>query len=83
VKSGALVLLLGGDCAQVIGLLTGARRYYKHVNLLWFDRDADLNTPASTPPAASTEWLWPTSSAKAHRSWCVSGARRRWCASPT
>ncbi len=49
VKSGALVLLLGGDCAQVIGLLTGVRRYYKHVNLLWFDRDADLNTPASTP----------------------------------
>lgn len=49
VKSGALVLVLGGDCAQVIGLLTGARRYYKHVNLLWFDRDADLHTPASTP----------------------------------
>ncbi|HMD09543.1 MAG TPA: arginase family protein [Candidatus Acidoferrum sp.] len=49
VKSGALVLVLGGDCAQIIGLLTGARRYYKHVNLLWFDRDADLNTPASTP----------------------------------
>jgi arginase len=49
VKSGALVLILGGDCAQIIGLLTGSRRYYKHVNLLWFDRDADLNTPASTP----------------------------------
>jgi arginase len=49
VKSGALVLVLGGDCAQVMGLLTGARRYYKHVNLLWFDRDADLNTPATTP----------------------------------
>ncbi len=49
VKSGALVLVLAGDCAQVIGLLTGVRRYYKHVNLLWFDRDADLNTPASTP----------------------------------
>jgi arginase len=49
VKSGALVLVLGGDCAQVIGLLTGVRRYYKHINLLWFDRDADLNTPASTP----------------------------------
>ena len=49
IKSGALVLVLGGDCAQAIGLLTGARRYYKHVNLLWFDRDADLNTPASTP----------------------------------
>jgi len=48
IKSGALVLVLGGDCAQVIGLLTGARRYYKHLNLLWMDRDADLNTPAST-----------------------------------
>jgi arginase len=48
-KSGAFALVLGGDCAQAIGLLTGARRYYKHVNLLWFDRDADLNTPASTP----------------------------------
>ncbi|HMD41877.1 MAG TPA: arginase family protein [Candidatus Acidoferrum sp.] len=49
IKSGALVLVLGGDCTQVIGLLTGARRYYRHVNLLWFDGDADLNTPASTP----------------------------------
>jgi arginase len=49
VKTGALVLVLGGDCAQVMGLLTGARRYYKHINLLWFDRDADLNTPATTP----------------------------------
>jgi arginase len=48
-KSGALVLVLAGDCAQSIGLLTGARRYYKHLNLIWFDRDADLNTPATTP----------------------------------
>src|SRR6202012_4204474 len=45
----ALVLVLAGDCAQSIGLLTGARRYYKHLNLIWFDRDADLNTPATTP----------------------------------
>lgn len=49
IKSGALVFVLGGDCTQVIGLLTGARRYYRHVSLLWFDGDADLNTPASTP----------------------------------
>lgn len=49
VKSGALLLVLGGDCVQAIALLTGARRYHKHVNLLWFDRDADLNTPATTP----------------------------------
>ncbi|HYA98575.1 MAG TPA: arginase family protein [Methylomirabilota bacterium] len=49
VKSGALVIVLGGDCAQSMGVVAGARRYYKRVNLLWIDRDADLNTPASTP----------------------------------
>ena len=49
VKSGALVLVLGGDCAQTIGLLTAARRYYKRLNLFWMDRDADLNSPATTP----------------------------------
>jgi arginase len=48
-KSGGLILVLGGDCTVIIGLLAAARRYYKHINLLWFDRDADLNTPASTP----------------------------------
>jgi len=48
-KSGALVLVLGGDCAQSIGVLSGFRRYHKHINLLWMDRDADLNTPATTP----------------------------------
>jgi arginase len=49
IKTGGLVLVLGGDCTQIVALLTGARRYYKQVSLLWFDRDADLNTPASTP----------------------------------
>jgi arginase len=48
-KSGALLLVLGGDCTQIVAMLTGSRRYYKHVSLLWFDRHADLNTPASTP----------------------------------
>ncbi len=49
IKSGALVLVLGGECVQSLAVVAGARRYHKHVNLLWFDRDADLNTPASTP----------------------------------
>jgi arginase len=48
-KSGGLVLVLGGDCVQTVAVLTGARRYYKHLSLLWVDRDADLNSPASTP----------------------------------
>jgi arginase len=48
-KTGGLILVLGGDCAQTVAILAGARRYYKHISLIWFDRDADLNTPASTP----------------------------------
>src|SRR5258708_17654328 len=50
VKSGALLLVLGGECVQAMGVVAGARRYYKHINLLWLDRDADLNTPPTTPP---------------------------------
>jgi arginase len=49
VKSGGLVVVLGGDCVQSVAILTGARRYYKHLSLIWFDRDADLNSPSSTP----------------------------------
>src|SRR5258708_25914242 len=49
VKSGALLLVLGGECVQAMGVVAGARRYYKHINLLWLDRDAHLNTPATTP----------------------------------
>jgi len=81
VKSGALVLVLGGDCAQVIGLLTGARRYYKHLNLLWFDRDADLNTPASTPSGRIDGMVVAHIIGKGRRNWCASGAKLPWCAS--
>ena len=49
VKSGALTLILGGDCAITPGTIAGARRYYREVGLMWLDRDADLNTPATTP----------------------------------
>lgn len=49
VKTGAFLIVLGGECVQAMAVVAGARRYYKHVNLLWLDRDADLNTPATTP----------------------------------
>ncbi len=49
IKSGALPLILGGECIQALAVIAGARRYYKHVSLLWMDRDADLNTPGTTP----------------------------------
>lgn len=49
IKSGALPVILGGECIQALAVIAGARRYYKHVSLLWMDRDADLNTPGTTP----------------------------------
>jgi arginase len=49
VKSGALLLILGGDCAITPGTVAGVRRYYREVGVFWMDRDADLNTPTTTP----------------------------------
>ena len=49
VKSGALPLVLGGDCIIALATLAGVRRYYRAVSLVYFDRDADLNVPATTP----------------------------------
>ncbi|MBZ5693775.1 MAG: arginase family protein [Acidobacteriia bacterium] len=48
VKSGALPLILSGDCSVVLATIAGARRYFRHVSLIYMDRDADLNTPATT-----------------------------------
>ncbi len=49
VKSGALPVILSGDCISVLAAIAGARRYYRNVSLIYVDRDADLNVPATTP----------------------------------
>jgi arginase len=49
VKSGALPLILCGDCVSVLATIAGVRRYYRNVRLIYMDRDADLNVPATTP----------------------------------
>jgi len=49
VKSGALPLVLAGDCISVLGVIAATRRYYRNVSLIYVDRDADLNVPATTP----------------------------------
>ena len=48
VKSAALPLILTGDCSAVLATVAGLRRYFRHVSLIYMDRDADLNTPATT-----------------------------------
>jgi arginase len=48
VKSGALPVVLGGDDTMVLGTIAGCRRYYRNIGLIYLDRDAGLNAPAST-----------------------------------
>ena len=47
-KSGALPLILSGDCSIALAVMAGLRRYFRHVSLLYADADADLQTPATT-----------------------------------
>lgn len=49
IKSGALPLIVSGDCSVALAVIAGARRYFRSVGLIYMDRDADLNTPATTP----------------------------------
>jgi arginase len=49
VKSAALPIVLGGDDSIVLATIAGCRRYYRAVGLIYFDRDAGLNVPATTP----------------------------------
>jgi arginase len=48
VKTGALPLILSGDCISVLAVIAGTRRYFRNVSLIYVDRDADLNVPATT-----------------------------------
>jgi arginase len=49
VKSGALPLIIGGDCSIVLATVAGSRRYYRHVGVIYVDRHAEMNVPATTP----------------------------------
>jgi arginase len=49
IKSGALPLILSGDCSIALATIAGARRYFRHVSMIYIDRDADLNIPATSP----------------------------------
>ncbi|MGB8590977.1 MAG: arginase family protein [Candidatus Acidiferrales bacterium] len=49
VKSGALPIILTGDCTIALATVAGVRRYFHNVSMIYLDRDADLNIPATTP----------------------------------
>jgi len=49
VKSGAIPIILSGDCISVLATIAATRRYFRNVSLIYIDRDADLNVPSTTP----------------------------------
>jgi arginase len=49
VKSGAVPIILSGDCSIALATVAGVRRYFHSVSVIYLDRDADLNIPATTP----------------------------------
>jgi arginase len=48
VKAAALPVILSGDCSVALATVAAVRRYFRNVGLIYMDRDADLNTPATT-----------------------------------
>lgn len=55
-EQGAFPLVLGGDCTVEIGTVAGALRTGKSIGLIYFDLDADLNTPETTNHGA-LDWM--------------------------
>ena len=47
-RTGAIVIVLGGDCTITLGVLAGIQRIDSTAGLLYFDGDADLNAPVQT-----------------------------------
>jgi arginase len=45
---GRLPVVLGGDCTITLGVLAGVQRHAPDAGLLYFDGDADLDTPVTT-----------------------------------
>lgn len=48
VKTGGLPLIISGDCSSALATIAGVRRYYRGASIMYLDRDADLNIPATS-----------------------------------
>ena len=48
-RTGALPVVLGGDCSITLGVVAGLLDSAASLGLVYFDADLDLNTPATTP----------------------------------
>jgi arginase len=50
------ILVLGGDCTVGVGTVAGLRHRFERLGLIYLDRHADLNVPASTVDGA-LDWM--------------------------
>ena len=57
VKSGALPLILGGDCSIALAVVAGLRRYFRKVGMIYMDHHADLRTPSTTTSGCLDEMV--------------------------
>lgn len=48
-KEGRFVLNIGGDHGLASGTITGIRRTYPNLRIIWVDAHGDCNTPATSP----------------------------------
>jgi len=48
-REGRVPLVLGGDCTLALGTMAGAVRVHGEMGMAYLDRDAELNTPRTTP----------------------------------
>lgn len=46
---GSYPLILGGDHSIAIGTISGLRKHYRNLGIIWIDAHSDLNTPDTTP----------------------------------
>src|SRR6202050_4799983 len=49
VKSAARPVIQEGVFQIPLATIAGARRYFRHISMIYMDRDADLNIPATSP----------------------------------
>ncbi|MGY1796105.1 arginase family protein [Geodermatophilus sp. SYSU D00525] len=67
--SGAVPVLLSGNCGTTLGVLAGLTATGRRLGLVWLDAHGDFDTPRGGPPAAS-------STGRAWRSWSAAAGAR-------
>jgi len=82
VKSGALPLIVSGDCISVLAVIPVRGGYYRNVSLMYMDRDGRLESPATTPSGCIDGMVISPSSARRAGTCPLLGRSRLWWREP-